>query len=166
MGHNICALIGKAPINKDKVREYGLAVAYENDFAIVILDWDQMQYWGGRLGYSTESHSEDIDWDCELSWFWAKELGWPKFAIIQTNYFAGMGEQSACLYNNAIKVIADTNINSVLEALGVVPLPDKDAFDTINLGEYRNTESYYWTTHNAATNKANMIEGKHWSLFV
>lgn len=134
MGHHICALIGKAPINEDKVREYGLAVAYENDFAIVILDWDQMEYWDGRLGFNSKSYSDNIDWDCELAWFWAKELGWSKFAIIQTDYFAGMGDQSACNYDHGEKVIRDASINSALEELGVTPSLNCDAFDTINLG--------------------------------
>jgi hypothetical protein len=63
------------------------------------------------------------------------------------------------------KVIADSDINTILEALGVVPLPDKDAFDSINLSKYRQTEYYYWIEHNAAVGKTNMIPGKHWSLF-
>lgn len=159
MGHNICALIGKAPINENKVHQYGLAVAYENGFAIVILDEDHIYHWSKKLGINDFSHSDDISQDHELSWFWAKELGWSKFAIIQTDYFGGVGYQFACLYDDGARVI-ESDINTVLEALGVVPLPNLDAFDTINLTEHRITEMYYMDNYDITKGKTNMIRGR------
>lgn len=159
MGHNICAIVGKCPIDEDKVKYYHLAVAYEENFAIVILEMDSIFYWSEKLNKSFESESENIDWACELVFFFANELGMETYAIIQTNYFAGIGDQYASLYKNGKPITSETSINDALQELGVVK-GDSDEFDTINLGKYRQSELYYWDTHNQAEGKPNMIAGK------
>jgi hypothetical protein len=95
MGHNINAIIGKTPINVNAVEKYGLAVAYEAEFSIIILDFESLNYWSSILSLSDESQSENLMWECELIFFFAKELGLEKFGLIQTNYFAGIGSQCA-----------------------------------------------------------------------
>ena len=95
MGHNICAIIGKKPINEDNLKKYGLALAYEENFAIIILDQDSIWYWSEKLNFSIESQSENIEWACELIFHFAKEIGLKKYAIIQTDYFGGIGSQCA-----------------------------------------------------------------------
>jgi BRCT domain type II-containing protein len=42
MGHNILAIIGKSPVNEEKVKEYKLAAIYEGGFAIIILHFDSI----------------------------------------------------------------------------------------------------------------------------
>jgi hypothetical protein len=160
MGHNIYAIIGRKPINENNLRKYQLALAYEGDFAIIILERDSMWYWSDKLGISDESQSENIEWACELSFFFAKELGLEKYAIIQTDYLGGIGSQFAALYENGKVLIADTSINNVLKALGVATTGSTDEFDTINLGQYRNSEYYYWDSNNFADKAPNMIAGK------
>lgn len=160
MGHHICAIIGRKPVNEDAVRKYQLALAYEGDFAIIPLEQDSVWYWSEKLNLSTESQSEEIDWACELIFCFAKELGLEKYAIIQTDYFGGTGTQSASLYENGKILIADKYINDVLKELGVIKTGSKDEFDTINLGEYRDSEYYYWSTNNFADKMPNMIAGR------
>jgi hypothetical protein len=160
MGHNISAIIGKKPINEQKLKSYQLALAYESDFAIVILDQDSMWYWADELNLSVDSESERIRWACELSFFFAREIGMTKYAIINTDYFAGMGGQAASLYENGIAILPEKSINEVLNALGVIQEAGKDEFDTLNLGEYRESEYYYWNSGNWADDKPNMIAGR------
>jgi hypothetical protein len=71
-----------------------------------------------------------------------------------------MGEQAASLYQNEKLILENKTINEVLKELGVIREHSKDEFDTINLGEYRATEYYYWDINNFADKKTNMIPGK------
>lgn len=160
MGHQLSAIIGKAPINEDKVREYQLAVAYENGYAIVILDIYSLAYWVGKLNIDTKQVHQELPDADELSFFFAKELGWQTYAIIQTDYFAGIGEQHAMLFDKGRPLTDVLSINDVLRKLGVSAAEGKDEFDTLNLGEYRQSERYYWSANNLANDKINMIPGR------
>ncbi len=160
MGHNICAIIGQKNIKIDKIKEFALATAFENEFAIVILDFDAMLYLGSKLSLNMDSESENIEWACELSFFISKEIGMQKYAIIQTDYFGGMGDQCASLYEDGKIVVKEKSINEILKKLGVINKEGLNEFDTLNLSEYRNSEYYYWDEHNWAEKKDNMIAGK------
>lgn len=161
MGHNICAIIGHADqANLEPIKKYQLAAAFENGFAIIILFDESMYYWHNKTGLDMDSESEDINWASPLSFFLAEEIGFKQYAIIQTDYFGGIGTQCASLYEDRIAIIKDTSINEVLFALGVSPTEGTDCFDTINLGDYRNDEYYYWDEMNFAENKPNMISGR------
>ncbi len=160
MGHQICALISKLPIDETKVRAYSLAVAFESEFAIVILDEDSIDYWEQELGLSSKSQSSKIEWACELVFHFAKELNMQQYALIQTDYFAGMGEQSASLYEDGKLILEHQTINAVLAKLGVERTLEKDEFDVLNLGEYHASENFYWDSHNFADLKDHMIAGR------
>lgn len=160
MGHRISAIIGDNQVNRDKIKEFGLAAAFEDSFVIVILDLYAMCELSEILNKSTDSYSEHPDWDCELTHFMAKEIGLKQFVLIETDYFGGIGEQFASYYDNGKKVLHEVRINEALAYLGVQPKADLDAFDTLNLSEYRNSEYYYWEQDNRAAGKENMIAGR------
>ncbi|EAY24433.1 hypothetical protein M23134_06287 [Microscilla marina ATCC 23134] len=65
------------------------------------------------------------------------------FAVIVTDYFGGVGDQFAQVYQNTALVSPhfDT-INKALEWLGVVPTKGLDAFDTVGLSKYRTNPDY------------------------
>lgn len=66
--------------------------------------------------------------------------------VIETDYFGGFGEQHATVYKDG-KVLPNNEwnpkhnkynpINLALKFMGLESDPDKDEFDTINLGNYR-----------------------------
>lgn len=64
-----------------------------------------------------------------------------KFVQVSTDYFGGMGEQEAKLYNSTKKGYKLTNvsdsINNILKEYGIYCSPGMDEFDSINLGHYR-----------------------------
>lgn len=79
---------------------------------------------------------------------------------IETDYFGGSGTQCAVAWTNAARLVGpfrtesgwdgsdytvrppgEWAINQVLVALGVKPVGENDAFDTLGLGQYRVTES-------------------------
>lgn len=69
-------------------------------------------------------------------------------AYVETEYFGGTGGQSAMAFvDGAVKMEPARAewagpINQALRRIGVVPEGEKDAFDTIGLGERRRMEDY------------------------
>ncbi|ASS48444.1 MAG: hypothetical protein A3D31_08225 [Candidatus Fluviicola riflensis] len=161
MGHNIHAVIGKkAETNTAIIKKYQLAAAFEKEYTIIILFDDSLFHWSDVLGSDIESESENLRWASPIVFKIAEEIGFEKYAIIQTDYFAGLGGQIASLYENATCLLKETDINDVLKELGVVTSGKNDEFDELNLGEYRTAELYYWDENNQADEMPNMIAGK------
>ena len=63
------------------------------------------------------------------------------------------------LLNNGSLTMENKSINDVLKEIDVKATHLADEFDTLNLGEYRATEYYYWH-NNIADKKENMIAGR------
>ncbi len=160
MGHHICAIIGKKPVNEEAIRKYQLAAAFEGDYVIVILDQDSVWHWSEKLQLSSDSESEHIDFACELIFHFAKEIGFHKYGIIQTDYFGGVGSQCASLYEEGRVLIAEKMIDDILRELGVVRTKEKDEFDILNLGEYRSGDYYYWESLPENVKRPNVIYGR------
>lgn len=73
------------------------------------------------------------------------------YAKISTDYFGGIGEQSAKLFKNGQKVYDKDSrdysnyanpINDVLKMMGVVSENGMDEFDTIGLSKYRENNDF------------------------
>lgn len=161
MGHHVSAIIGKKDkTNIEAIKNYQLAAAFESDFVIIFLETYSLGYWAEKLDLSIDSESLEIYWACPLVFFLAKEIGFEDYAIIQTDYFAGIGTQSASLYKNGLIVLEEKSINEVLKELGVKKGSSFDEFEAINLDKYRNSERYYYDSGNPAENMPNMIAGR------
>lgn len=160
MGHHISAIIGKNEIEPLPVQTYGLAAAFEGDYIIILLDIYAMAALGEKLQKNIDSYSENLYWDCELTYYLADKLGLSSFALIQTDYFGGTGTQYASFFQDGKKLLTDVPINEALQALGVARKDGMDEFDSINLGSYRSTECYYWEDGNAADQQEHMIAGR------
>jgi len=67
----------------------------------------------------------------------------PRFAVIQTDYFGGMGGQWAAAFDAEVRVTPDgSTINRALEALGVRATATEDAFDVVGLGTFRHNPDH------------------------
>jgi hypothetical protein len=69
----------------------------------------------------------------------------PLFAVIETDYFGGVGDQAAAVYQGDTEVMAPAvgatgPINQALRHLGVRASAGMDEFDTVGLGGFRNLE--------------------------
>lgn len=148
MGHNISAIIAKAGIDEKKAKEFDLPVFMENGYAIIALDEGHSDFWTERLGL-TDTDENQIILDCKVTHLFAREIGIKRYAIINTDYFGGVGEQYAAVYEDG-KVIMKTEegrINKALKLLGVKCTPGYDEFDSIGLGKYRSFDDLfekYW----------------------
>jgi hypothetical protein len=148
MAHNISALIAKAPVDMDVAQEFDLPVFVQNGFAIVALYPEHCDHWAEKLGLPHEGRS-DILLDCPVTHAFAKRLGLENYALIETNYFGGIGEQWAAVYRAGEVRMAPTKggINAALEMLGVKREAGLDEFDTIGLGHHRSFDTLfekYW----------------------
>ena len=63
-------------------------------------------------------------------------------AFIETEYFGGFGEQRARVKEGREVLLAKGQINDALRLLGVVATPDKDEFDVVGLGRWRDNEDW------------------------
>lgn len=153
MGHHITALVGRLPINDEAAEQYDLPVFKEAGFAIIIgLNASHSDFWFEKLGIP-----EIVDWeiilDCATTHFFASAIfGDVEYAIVETDYFGGIGVQAAAVYQPEKEIMATERgetgpINKALRLVGVKRSKSKDEFDTIGLGEYRSFDEAfekYW----------------------
>ncbi|KAF2332243.1 hypothetical protein [Flavobacterium ginsenosidimutans] len=154
MGHNTSALIGRMPINIEKIKFYGLAVAFEDDFAIIFLDEDHLFQWYLKLNLDYVSDNENLRFGDELVHFFAKEIELEDYIIAYLSY-----EFYGEFYKSAVK-INEGEINLMLKEIGVDAFNSKNEFHKLNLDHYRMSECYYWDEKlNRAQFKDNVIAG-------
>ncbi len=139
----ISALVGYLPINEKKVREYGLAVSFEGDCAVVILDGESMFYWGMKLHLSWYSEEDNryLKHDSDLVLHFAKDIGFNRFAIVEINsdYDSFYGS----FYIDNKPILIDESGCQALSMLGVKSDDGLDEFYQLNLDKYRDTEWCY-----------------------
>ena len=149
MGHNISALIAKAPIDMDAARQFDLPVFVQGGYAIVALHYEHCDHWTEKLGIEPCAGAWSIVLDLPVTHEFARRLGLGIYALIETNYFGGLGDQCAAVYHGDRVEMEPTKggINAALRMLGVERQPDLDEFDTIGLGRHRSFDDHfekYW----------------------
>lgn len=148
MSHNICALVLAEPFDRDVAARFDLTVLLAHG-ALTLLAIDQYYsaYWAATLAVPGDLELP-TDRQPELSGVFPRERvlatmvrhlvghATPRFGIIITDYFGGVGDQWAVLLEGEA-LRAHGTINEVLAALGVVREARKDEFDTVGLGTVR-----------------------------
>lgn len=159
MSHNIEAIVTKDKPIQLKLETLDLPIFSENGFHIIPLDVCHATYWGKQWKVYEENgeHFGGVNLICiRTIERIANEVGIANFALIATEYHAGIGNQAARVYqnNNEIKIegkyftdnrfgLIGVDINSALNAIGVTRLNNLDEFDSINLSNYRSFEKYF-----------------------
>lgn len=144
MGHHITALVTAGPVDAEQAARYELPCFQENGVTIIALYHRHSDYWAEKLGIPDHYHS-DIDLDNDVTRFFAQALGLGRYALISTEYFGGIGEQYATVYEAGQVLMPATSdgINAALRLLGVRRGLLKDEFDTVNLHKYRGFGHYF-----------------------
>ncbi|MEM7775914.1 MAG: hypothetical protein AAF732_09920 [Pseudomonadota bacterium] len=148
MAHNISALITRRPLDETSAGELDLTLIVTGDFVIVPLYSNHSDYWMEKLGIPREMYS-DMPHDTPITLEFARRLNIDCFALIQTEYFGGIGEQFATVYsgNHRMMDVTEGGINDALRMIGVVRQDGMDEFDSMELGKYREFSTYfkaYW----------------------
>ena len=146
MGHCISAVILKGDFDSEVANSYDLhGIELSSDLTMFLLDHYYTAFWGKMLDISGElpvNQPKSIVFpnDLVVADLMTKitNQAKPLYALIQTDYFGGVGEQWADVYQgNCLVRDKTTQINSALSFLGVKGQNGMDEFDTVGLGNYR-----------------------------
>ncbi len=145
MAHHIQAIVARAPVDEAVADDLGLSVLRQAGFVVIPLDADHADAAAEKLGVAHEAYSDTMIFDRAITLEFARRLGISEFAIVETEYFGGVGAQWATVYRDGQRMMPPTEggINQALEMIGVVPADGNDAFDTIGLGKYRSFEQFF-----------------------
>lgn len=154
MGHNITAIILSGNFDQDLAKEFGLIeknLGYELN--LFHIDGWYAAYWQHLLKTEGELEITNInqDWFLNIPSEMAlaeimkriSKQNEPKFAIIITDYFGGIGFQWANVFRgstNSDRTIE--TINQALKYLGVNAKEGLDEFETIGLDKIRTQPEY------------------------
>lgn len=138
MGHRLQAIILSGAFNRAKAEVFGLkSVSLPQGLELLFLTAESCDLWAEKLSI-VGFRSLHPKLDAELVHHMLAEIApGSRFAIIETDYFGGYGEQYAVVYEQDQCLMSEGRINEALTLLGVVPEAGLDAFDTVGLGHYR-----------------------------
>ena len=150
MGHAICALVVPAPIDVDRAAALDLRVALDHSGLVVLpIDHYYSAYWAAVRGVPGVFDRPPglpaiFPVDAVLADLVAEVTGRDdlRFAIVQTDYFGGAGNQWAVVLRGRTPETGCVSINAALAALGVRAEPPKDAFATIGLTGLRSNPEH------------------------
>jgi hypothetical protein len=143
MGHHISAVLLQGPYDEDKARAFDLRpIPLGSGITMFPLDPGYCDYWSEKLGVDgLLPHRPLLNSQVVHHMMNAIQEN-PLFAVIETDFFGGIGDQAAAVYRGHKEVMAPWvgyrgPINDALHHLGVVARPPLDHFDTVGLREYR-----------------------------
>ncbi|MBB4920590.1 hypothetical protein [Streptosporangium saharense] len=151
MGHHICALVVAGRIDAERADAVGLrARLTHDDITVFPIDHYFSAYWAAIRGRDAQLDLPDglpatfpgeaVLCDLAREVTGADE---PRFAIIQTEYFAGFGDQWAVAFAGEKRLTADrASINDALAVLGVRASESADEFDVIGLADFRSNPDH------------------------
>jgi hypothetical protein len=146
MGHAISALLTRAEVSVEKAAAFGLPVIQlPQHISMLPLTPEYLDRWSEVLGISGFKSERPL-LNCNVAHHIAIQLvGEEPFAIIETDYFGGAGDQAAVVYAAESLLMSPTvaargPINNALRLLGVSATQGRDEFDTVELGKYRSFE--------------------------
>ncbi|OKJ72798.1 hypothetical protein [Streptomyces sp. CB02460] len=151
MSHEICALVVAGQVDASKAHAVGLrAVLVHEGVSVFPINHYFSGYWAAKRGNSalldlpeglslvfpTEAVLRDLV--CEVT-----GTDSPRFAIIETNYFGGIGDQGAVAFDGEERLTPErASINQALAALGVRATGTMDEFEVIGLTGFRHNPEY------------------------
>lgn len=148
MGHHLRAVIGKAQPVAQLARNWGHArlVVLPQGFALSpvtrAFHQDVIDLFAEKL---PKPHDDLAELSAALERVIADASEGARLAYIETDYFGGMGTQSAIGWENGTVACGPNHsgppINAVLAWMGAMANTGSDEFDALHLGNYRDTDS-------------------------
>lgn len=143
VGHNLNSFLLKGPFDEARARSFDMRhTALLFDLTMFFVIDRYIDGWADRLGihgafaeplynFRVVHHMMNTIAEC------------PLFAAIATDYFGGVGSQSAAVYRGTEVVLERGSVNEALRLLGVPRQGHRDEFDTLGLGAFRNTHDHF-----------------------
>lgn len=144
MGHSITAMVARLPVDLAAAEQLGLHVIQRPGGFVVLPLWAELvDRWAERLG-GEGFRSERPLLDALVLERVAKRVLGPEalYAIVETDYFGGAGDQAAVVYRGSRQVMAPRvarigPINAALRRLGVERGASRDEFEALGLDGFR-----------------------------
>jgi hypothetical protein len=150
MGQHISAIICKPSVDVERASEFDLPIIRSGDFVILPMDARHSDDWTERLGIGFGGSHSKVIFDGRFAHHVAAIVAEVDYALIETDYFGGAGDQVAAVYliGQELPIFASDRvpsgaINEALKLIGVHARKGSDEFDTLGLGAYRDFEDYF-----------------------
>ena len=151
MAHIITAIIGKSASETITGDAYKLpSFALRQGFTMIGLNDGHCKYWSSQFNPEVlpqlKGSKTTVSLDLPIVHYWANEFFGQRYALIETEYFGGVGTQSASLYDSLEVVVSsegDGSINQILKALGVRRTCFRDHFACLELEKYRHFRDHF-----------------------
>lgn len=150
MGHHISAIICKPSADIERILGFDLQIIPTGDFVIIPMDASHSDDWSERLELGFSDGRSKVILDGPFAHLVATIAAEGDYALIETDYVAGTGNQVAAVYRKgqhlpliASERVAVGAINEALRAIGVHARNGVDEFDTLGLGRYRDFEDCF-----------------------
>ena len=150
MSYNLEAFIGLSEnlkIIKETYRHAAL-IELEQGFSLIPMTEELFK----EMDNGFNSAKKDFDYlNPQLEQSILKLIGKRTMGYCEASFFGGQGGQVALLWQNGARArhypVSYDAIDSLLKDLGVVKTLEKDEFDTLRLGRYRQTEQWLKTVN-------------------
>ena len=149
MGHHISAVLFRGSFDEQRARSFDLKPIWLTpEITLFPLEASYCDHWADRLGISGFVSDRPL-LNCRVVHQLMREVApEPFFAVIETDYFGGRGDQAAAVYRGDREVMAPAvgavgPINEALRHLGVRASVGNDEFDTVGLGRFRDFDDLF-----------------------
>lgn len=147
MAHHLHAIILRGPFDSARAREFDLrSVELPFELTLFLLVDRYVDAWAKRLAIPGAFPKPMYNFHV-LHHMMAEISREPLFAIIETEYFGGVGEQCAAVYRGSSLLLdpeePGATINAALRVLGVFCKDGLDEFDTVGLREFRSSANLF-----------------------
>ncbi|TWU11428.1 hypothetical protein CA54_02350 [Symmachiella macrocystis] len=159
MGHSISAVVVAGEIDAKRAREFDVkTVPCLKGFTVIALEPAYVDAWAERLGIHDDVADVPLLNSCVVHHIVQSVAGSAPFAVIQTDYFGGVGLQAAAVYQGTAEIMAPATtevivpnkgpnepINRALKILGVRRrfLSPLDHFATLGMCGYRDFDDLF-----------------------
>lgn len=150
MGHHISAIVCKPSASIERVSEFDLPIIRAGEFVIIPMDASHNDDWTERLGLGFGDSQSKVILDGRFAHHVAAIVAEDDYALIETDYFGGTGDQVAAVYRAGHHSplftsdrVSSGAINEALKVIGVQTQKGTDEFDTLGLGAHRDFDDYF-----------------------
>lgn len=135
--------------------EFELPMFRSGEYVIIPLNAHHSDDWTERLGLSFEQGQSKVLLDSPITHHIAAIAAEEDYALIETDYFGGAGDQVAAVYDKGEEPPRFASersrvgaINEALRAIGVTARKRSDEFETLGLDRYRDFEDVFEKYYN------------------
>lgn len=149
MGHQISAVVVAGDVDLERARTFDVKIVPCLDgFTLIALEAEYVDAWADRLDIHDAVADRPLLNFRVVHYILRKIASDSPFAIIETDYAGGVGEQSAAVYRGEEEIMPPRTartgtINEALRLIGVRRRHARDEFDTIGLSRYRNRDDLF-----------------------